>query len=52
MRTTINGASLNYEILGDRGPWVTLSPGGRRALVAVKALAELIAPAGYPLLVL
>lgn len=47
MRATINGASLNYEILGNRGPWVALSPGGRRALAAVKPLAQRIADAGY-----
>lgn len=51
MRTTINGASLNHEIIGDRGPWVALSPGGRRALAAVKPLAQRIAGAGYRVLV-
>lgn len=51
MRTTINGASLNYEILGSSGPWVTLSPGGRRALAAVKPLAQRIADAGHRVLI-
>jgi len=51
MRTTINGASLNYEILGSSGPWVALSPGGRRALAAVKPLAQHIAAAGYRVLI-
>ena len=51
MRTTINGASLHYEILGSSGPWVTLSPGGRRALAAVKSLAQRIAAAGYRVLI-
>lgn len=51
MRTTINGASLNYEILGSSGPWVSLSPGGRRALAAVKSLAQRIADAGYRVLI-
>lgn len=51
MRATINGASLNYEILGNRGPWVALSPGGRRALAAVKPLAQRIADAGYRVLI-
>ncbi|MDP1537098.1 MAG: alpha/beta hydrolase [Burkholderiales bacterium] len=51
MRTTINGASLNYEILGTSGPWVALSPGGRRALAAVKPLALRIAAAGYRVLI-
>lgn len=51
MRTTVNGASLNYEILGSGGPWVALSPGGRRALAAVKPLAQRIADAGYRVLI-
>lgn len=51
MRTTINGASLNYEILGNSGPWVAISPGGRRALAAVKPLAQRIAAAGYRVLI-
>jgi len=51
MRTTINGASLNYEILGNSGPWVAISPGGRRALAAVQPLAQRIAAAGYRVLI-
>lgn len=51
MRTTINGASLNYEILGASGPWVAISPGGRRAMAAVKSLAQHIATAGYRVLI-
>jgi pimeloyl-ACP methyl ester carboxylesterase len=51
MRTTINGASLNYEILGSSGPWVAISPGGRRALAAVKPLAQRLAAAGYRVLI-
>lgn len=51
MRTTINGASINYEILGSNGPWVALSPGGRRALDAIKPLAQRIAAAGYRVLI-
>src|ERR1700719_1025696 len=29
---TVRGVDLNYEVLGERGPWVALQPGGRRAL--------------------
>ncbi len=36
----IRGAHINYEILGDKGPWVALTPGGRRPLEGVKHLAE------------
>ncbi len=45
--TRIRGVDINYEILGDRGPFVALQPGGRRGLVAVKPLGAKIAEAGY-----
>lgn len=51
MRATINGASLNYEILGNSGPWVAISPGGRRAIAAIHSLAQRIADAGYRVLI-
>jgi hypothetical protein len=28
----VRGANINYQVLGTHGPWVALSPGGRRAL--------------------
>ena len=33
---TVRGVDINYEVLGERGPWVALQPGGRRALAGVK----------------
>ncbi|MEQ1775360.1 MAG: alpha/beta hydrolase [Burkholderiales bacterium] len=48
---TIRGAHINYEILGDKGPWVALTPGGRRPLEGVKHLAERVAAAGYRVLI-
>ena len=48
---TIRGAHINYEILGASGPWVALSPGGRRPLEGVKHLAERVAAAGYRVLI-
>ena len=48
---TIRGAHINYEVLGDKGPWVALSPGGRRPLEGVKHLAERVAAAGYRVLI-
>ena len=42
----IRGVDINYEILGERGPFVALQPGGRRALAAVKPLGEKLAEAG------
>lgn len=44
---TVNGVNINYEILGDRGPWIALSPGGRREMGNVRPLAEKMAAAGY-----
>lgn len=43
----INGARINYEVLGESGPWVVLTPGGRGAKEAVKPLGKAIAGAGY-----
>jgi pimeloyl-ACP methyl ester carboxylesterase len=42
----VRGVDINYEILGDRGPFVVLQPGGRRAGSALRSLAEKIAEAG------
>lgn len=47
----VRGVNINYEVLGNQGPWVTLSPGGRRPLGAVKSLAQRIAAAGCRVLV-
>jgi pimeloyl-ACP methyl ester carboxylesterase len=47
----IRGVDIVYEVLGDSGPWVTVTPGGRRGLVGEYALASLIAEAGYRVLV-
>ena len=48
---SIRGVDINYEVLGERGPWVALQPGGRRALGGVKSLAEKIAEAGNRVLI-
>jgi pimeloyl-ACP methyl ester carboxylesterase len=47
----VRGADINYEVLGTGGPWVALSPGGRRALENVKPLALHLAGHGYRVLV-
>jgi pimeloyl-ACP methyl ester carboxylesterase len=49
--TNVRGVEINYEVLGERGPWVALQPGGRRGLVGVKSLGEKIADADYRVLV-
>jgi pimeloyl-ACP methyl ester carboxylesterase len=48
---SIRGVEINYEILGERGPWVALQPGGRRGLEGVKSLGLKIAEAGHRVLV-
>ena len=48
---TIRGVDIKYEVLGLRGPYVALQPGGRRGLVSVKPLGEKIAEAGFRVLV-
>ena len=47
----VRGANINYEVLGTSGPWVALSPGGRRPLEGVKHLAERVASAGFRVLI-
>ena len=47
---TIRGAAIHYEVVGEQGPWVSLSPGGRRELGAVRPLGARIAQGGYRVL--
>jgi pimeloyl-ACP methyl ester carboxylesterase len=44
---SVRGVTLHYKVLGDQGPWVALSPGGRRDLGAIEPLAALVASAGH-----
>ncbi len=46
----VRGVNINYEVLGKRGPWMAISPGGRRALGEIRYLAEPLAAAGYRVL--
>ena len=48
---SIRGVDINYQVLGERGPWLALQPGGRRALAGVRSLAEKIAEAGNRVLI-
>lgn len=43
----VRGVHINYEVLGTSGPWMALSPGGRRPLQGVRPLAQRMAGAGY-----
>jgi len=48
---TVRGVKLVYEVLGKSGPWVAMSPGGRRGLAPDRALGVLLAEAGFRVLV-
>jgi pimeloyl-ACP methyl ester carboxylesterase len=47
----IRGVDIVYEVLGTDGPWVTVTPGGRRGMDSERVLATLIADAGYRVLI-
>ncbi len=44
--TQLRGVSIPHEILGDRGPFVLITPGGRRGMESDRALGLLLAEAG------
>ncbi len=43
----VRGVNMNYKILGERGPWVALSPGGRRDISGIELLASCVAERGH-----
>jgi pimeloyl-ACP methyl ester carboxylesterase len=43
----VRGVNINYKILGDHGPWVALSPGGRRDISGIELQAEKVAALGH-----
>ena len=43
----IRGVGINYEVLGDSGPWVLLTQGGRQDLDLFRPLAQHFVDAGY-----
>jgi pimeloyl-ACP methyl ester carboxylesterase len=43
----VRGVNMNCKILGDRGPWVALSPGGRRDISGIELLASCVAERGH-----
>jgi pimeloyl-ACP methyl ester carboxylesterase len=49
-RASINGISINYEILGEHGPAMMLSPGSRNPMSAMRTLGERMAALGYRVL--
>ena len=49
--STINGVAIQYEVLGDHGPWVALTPGGRLGNDDIRSLAGRVAAGGYRVLI-
>lgn len=49
--TKVRGVSINYKILGARGPWVALSPGGRRDISGIELQAREVADRGHRVVV-
>ena len=43
----VRGVNMNYKVLGNSGPWVALSPGGRRDISGIELLAGSVAEKGY-----
>ena len=43
----VRGVNINYKVLGEHGPWVALSPGGRRDISGIELLAGKVAEAGH-----
>jgi pimeloyl-ACP methyl ester carboxylesterase len=46
----VRGAKLVYEVLGTSGPWVAITPGGRRGLAWDRPLGVMVAEAGFRVL--
>ena len=47
----VRGVNINYKVLGDHGPWVALSPGGRRDISGIELLARKVAETGHRVVV-
>jgi len=46
----IRGVHINYEVIGERGPWIALTPGSRRPYAELRVLSKMLASAGYRVL--
>lgn len=47
----VRGVRLRYEVIGEGGPWLALSPGGRRSMDEIAGLAAIMAGKGYRVLI-
>ena len=43
----VRGVHINYEVIGDSGPWIALTPGSRRSYGELIDLSKMIAQRGY-----
>jgi pimeloyl-ACP methyl ester carboxylesterase len=46
----VRGVHINYQIVGERGPWIALTPGSRRSYHELLDLSQMIAASGYRVL--
>ena len=46
----VRGVQINYEVVGNSGPWIALTPGSRRPYGELVDLSKAIAAAGYRVL--
>jgi pimeloyl-ACP methyl ester carboxylesterase len=46
----VRGVHINYEIIGERGPWIALTPGSRRGYGELLELSKMLAAAGHRVL--
>jgi pimeloyl-ACP methyl ester carboxylesterase len=46
----VRGVHINYEIVGERGPFIALTPGSRRSYHELLDLSKMIAASGYRVL--
>jgi len=46
----VRGVSLNYEVVGNSGPWIALTPGSRRSYSELIGLSKAVSAAGFRVL--
>jgi pimeloyl-ACP methyl ester carboxylesterase len=46
----VRGVHINYQIVGERGPWIALTPGSRRSYHELLDLSQMIAASSYRVL--
>jgi pimeloyl-ACP methyl ester carboxylesterase len=50
-RANVGGVGINYDVVGDHGPWVLLIQGGRQDMELFRPLAEHFAAAGHRVII-